>query len=93
MQWCRKRYFHPLDGCSWRFAVATEKRTAEGQPIWFKLAHASDQPIQRHVNLRLDANPFDPQWNEYFRERKFRKRFGITRQEAGISPSWLPALL
>jgi hypothetical protein len=60
------------------------KRTADGQPIWFKLVHASEQPIRRHINLRLDANPFDPWWDEYFQERKFRKRFGITRREAGI---------
>jgi RNA-directed DNA polymerase len=86
-QWCRKRYFHPLGTYAGRFAVVTLKRMANGQPIWFKLVHASEQPIRRHINLRLDANPFDPLWDEYFQERKFRKRFGITRREAGISSS------
>lgn len=91
-QWRRNKYFHPLSGNSWRFAVATERQTADGRPMWFKLARASELPIQRHVNLRLDANPFDPQWCEYFLERKFRKRFGITRREAGITSSRKPVL-
>jgi RNA-directed DNA polymerase len=87
VQWRRKRYFHPLEGYTWRFAVATERRTADGQPVWFKLACASDQPIRRHVKVRLDANPFDPRCHEYFSERKFWKRFGITRREAGVTSS------
>jgi len=86
-QWRRKRYFHLFGTHTQRFAVTTDKKTADGQPIWFKLVRASDYQIQRHVNLRLDANPFDPQWHEYFQERKFRKRFGITRREAGITSS------
>jgi RNA-directed DNA polymerase len=39
-------------------------------------------------NLRkYDGNPFDPQWMPYFEERAFRKKFGISRQQAGIKTS------
>jgi RNA-directed DNA polymerase len=39
-------------------------------------------------NLRkYDGNPFDPQWMPYFEERAFRKKFGISHQQAGIKTS------
>ncbi len=27
-------------------------------------------PIQRHVKVKSDANPFDPHWRSYFETRK-----------------------
>jgi hypothetical protein len=38
------------------------------------------------TKIRRDANPFDSQW-QIFTERAFRKKFGITRRQAGIQPS------
>jgi len=56
--------------------------------IWKRLVYASDTKIKRHIKkIRLDANPFDPQWRPYFEERAFQKKFGISRQQAGIQPS------
>jgi RNA-directed DNA polymerase len=49
--------------------------------------YAGETKIRRHVKIRRDANPFDPQWQPYFVERAFHKKFGITRQQAGIKPS------
>ena len=36
----------------------------------------ADIPIVRHVKIRKDANPFDPQWDMYFvgRGHKASKR-------------------
>jgi RNA-directed DNA polymerase len=86
-RWVRKRYFHAIGGCNWVFAADTGKRTSEGKPIWLKLVDASDTKIRRHVKIRADANPFDPDWQDYFAERAFFKKFGIHRHEAGIKPS------
>jgi RNA-directed DNA polymerase len=85
--WVKKRYFPALDGRNWVFAVKTEKRTADGRPIWKRLVWASDTKIRRHVKIRKEANPFDPSWQPYFEERAFRKKFGISRHQAGIQPS------
>jgi RNA-directed DNA polymerase len=30
------------------------------------LLQESDTPIQRHVKIRADANPHDPEWAPYF---------------------------
>ena len=51
------------------------------------LVYAGETKIRRHVKIRRNANPFDPQWQPYFAERAFHKKFGITRRQAGIKPS------
>ena len=72
---------------AWTFPAKTGKHKPDGTPIWTRLTYASDTPIRRLVKIRQKANPFDPQWRTYFDERKFQKKFGITRQQAGIKPS------
>ena len=86
-RWRKQRYFHSIGGRDWIFAADTGKRTPEGKPIWLKLARASETKIRRHVKIRAEANPFDPDWQDYFAERAFHKKFGIHRHEAGIKPS------
>jgi len=86
-QWVKDRYFPALGRRAWTFAADTGRRTPEGQPVWVKLAYAGDTKIQRHIKIRKDANPFDAQWQLYFQERSFYKKFGIHRRQAGIQPS------
>jgi len=86
-RWVAKRYFHPIDRRTGMFAADTGKRTPEGKPIWLKLVYASDTKIRRHLKIRAEANPFDPDWQDYLADRAFRKKFGIHRHEAGIKPS------
>jgi RNA-directed DNA polymerase len=86
-QWVKDRYFHSVGSKSWVFAVDTGKRSDSGQILWRRLIRASDTPIRRFVKVQAEANPFDPDWYEYFEERAFFKKFGIHRHEAGIKPS------
>ena len=85
--WVKKRYFHPIGNRSWTFAADTGERTPEGKPVWLRLVYASDTKIRRYVKIRANANPFDPHWQDYFKERAFLKKFGIHRHEAGVKPS------
>lgn len=85
--WVKGNCFPALRNRAWTFAVKTDKQTSDGNPVWLRLVYAGDTKIRRHVKIRRDANPFDPQWQPYFKERAFRKKFGITRQQAGIKPS------
>jgi uncharacterized protein RhaS with RHS repeats len=39
--WVLHRYWHPIDGRSWRFAADTGARTLKGRPEWLKLACAN----------------------------------------------------
>jgi len=86
-RWIRKRYFHTIGGDSWVFAVDTGQRLDSGQVLWRKLVQMASIPIQRWRKIRGDANPFDPTWYDYFKERAFFKKFGISRRQAGIPPS------
>jgi RNA-directed DNA polymerase len=65
----------------------TGQQTAEGKPLWTRLVYAGETKIRRHIKIRKIANPFDPQWKSYFRERAFQKKFGISRQQAGVQTS------
>jgi hypothetical protein len=75
----KKRYFPAPGNRNRTFATETSDRTPEGKMIWKRLVYASDTKIKRHVKIRRDANPFDPQWRPYFEERTFQKKFGISR--------------
>jgi hypothetical protein len=55
--------------------------------MWMRLVYAGETKIRRHIEIRKDANPLDPQWKSYYVERAFHKKFGIHRHEAGIKPS------
>ena len=85
--WIRKRYFHSLDSSSWVFAVDTGERLTSGQPIWLKLTRTARIPVRRFLKIRADANPFDPNWFDYLEERASFKKFGLTRRQAGCTPS------
>jgi RNA-directed DNA polymerase len=85
--WVKKHCFPALRNRAWMFAAKTGKLTPDGKPFWNRLIYASDTKIRRHIKIRRNANPFDPQWRIYFKEREFKKMFGTTRQQAKITPS------
>ena len=86
-QWVKERYFHTIGRRTWVFAADTGRRTPAGTPILTCLVYPSSVKIRRHVKTRRGANPFDPLWNQYFLERAFQKKFGISRRKAGITSS------
>lgn len=68
--WVLHRYWHPVDGRSWRFAADTNARTLEGNPDWLKLVCANKTIIRRHLKIRAEANPYDRTWRAYFEDRR-----------------------
>ena len=44
-------------------------KSEDGNIKKVKLVTASDIPIRRHTKIRGDANPFNPDWEEYFEKR------------------------
>ncbi len=82
--WILRKYWHPVDGRSWRFAADYGKRTADGKVEWLKLVCANKTIIRRHLKIKAEANPFDPRWRSYFEDRAFFKKFGLHLHEAGI---------
>ena len=85
--WVKKHCFPAWHNRAWMFAAKTGKQKPDGTLVWTRLTYAGETQIRRHVKIRRNANPFDPEWQPYFAERGFQKKFGITRQQAGIKPS------
>src|SRR5260370_11266228 len=65
-QWVKERYFKSIKGQNWVFygVIATKEGFVENY-----LLHPAHIPIQRHVKIKGEANPYDPAWEEYFEKR------------------------
>jgi RNA-directed DNA polymerase len=66
-RWVKRRYFCEQQGRSWVFCG--ELCTRKGEPYRVALMKAADVRIERHVLIRHEANPYDPEWEPYYEER------------------------
>ena len=71
-RWIKRRYFPRKGNRNWVF-----QDTNAGK--MHTLFHMSSVPIVRHVKIRQDANPFDPQWRNYFETRRRKKTANMPR--------------
>ena len=60
--WKTKKYFTSLQGDNWVFFGNEEAQTRY-------LIRAVHVPIQRHLKIQGEANPYDPAWESYFEKR------------------------
>jgi len=88
-RWIKQRYFHSTGTRNWVFAVATGERFPDGNPILMTLRNAADTPIRRHQKIRMEANPFDPQWGVYFEARKAFKMHNPLKGRKRLIRLWL----
>lgn len=68
LKWIKTKYFRRIAHRDWIFA-AEDGQTREA----VTLVNASDTQIRRHIKIRSNANPYDPEWNDYFAQRKYRR--------------------
>ena len=84
--WIKEKYFKTAENRGWIFA--SEDRVnlyPTGKPKVFSLFYASDTPIKRHIKIRSEANPFDPQFETYFEVRSTSKmRDTLARRKCRI---------
>jgi RNA-directed DNA polymerase len=66
-QWVRSKYFTTVGGNNWVFFGELKRMNGERRLV--HLRRASQTPIRRHIPVRLDVNPYDPQWQEYLARR------------------------
>jgi RNA-directed DNA polymerase len=69
-RWIVDRYFHSISSRSWVFACESGKEPRYSKRKWAQLANASETKIRRHVKVKADANPYDPEWKDYFTGRR-----------------------
>ena len=68
--WIAERYFTRVKNRNWCF-VANFKKGKTDDRIALKRLY--DTKITRYVKIKGEANPFDPEWTEYFEKRKTYK--------------------
>jgi RNA-directed DNA polymerase len=66
--WIKKKYWKTQDFRNWVFAVNTRDR--KGKEITISLRTAASVPIKRHVKIKSEANPYDPEWDLYLEQRE-----------------------
>jgi RNA-directed DNA polymerase len=86
--WVRKKYFHTLGDRNWVFA-AHSGYTKDGQMKLYQLVLAADEPIRRHIKVKPEANPFDPEWEPYFEDRLGTMMKGNLKGRRRLIRLWL----
>jgi len=81
--WIKEKYFKTIGTRNWVF----EGKDNEGK-TW-KLIKASDTPIKRHVKIKADANPFDPEWETYFEERTLQEMMNNLKEKGKLRKLWI----
>src|SRR6202047_3614569 len=66
--WLKPKYFGRRGDRDWTFFGET--CDDQGQPNIVWLYRAKSTPIQRHVKVKGEANPYDPAYATYFEERE-----------------------
>jgi RNA-directed DNA polymerase len=66
-QWVKAHYFGSQGGQNWSFYGRLPE--ADGSTRIIHLSSPAHTPIRRHVKIRGEANPYDPQWEVYFETR------------------------
>lgn len=66
-EWRRRKYFRSHNLRNWIFTSKISK--GNNKATYLDLFEAGSVPIKRHIKIRSEANPFDPQFKEYFEQR------------------------
>jgi RNA-directed DNA polymerase len=87
VRWVQEKYFKTRGKQKWIFA-ATEKQE-DGTQRELVLLKESDTPIQRHVKIKANANPHDPEWEQYFESRWGKKMLNSPSGRVKLYRVWL----
>lgn len=83
-QWRNKKYFRTQGMRRWIFSVKVKNK--KGDYFFLDLFTASQLPIRRHVKIRAEANPYDPQYADYFSERERLKSSRRIQDQGFLNP-------
>jgi RNA-directed DNA polymerase len=92
-RWIKEKYFRTIGTRRWVFAGEVEGK--RGEILDLQLYRAAMVHIQRHKLIKGEANPYDPQWEEYFDQRlgikwlqgtNRKKLIALWKNQAGKCP-------
>lgn len=70
--WIIRRYYTCVRLDRWRFHCIIKDKEGNKKPLY--LRNASETKIRRHKKILASANPFNPQFKEYFQKREKERR-------------------
>lgn len=68
LEWVRNRYWHKSGTRQWVYSTVCKNK--RGEEYTLSLITLANTPLLRYTKVRADANPFDPQYDEYFAKRR-----------------------
>jgi len=68
LRWLKAKYFARRGNRDWSFFGETCDDEGQLNEVW--LYYANSTPIQRHVKVKGEANPYDPAYETYFEDRE-----------------------
>ena len=90
LTWIKSHYFKTVRNNHWTFTGIDD----QGHPRY--LFKAGLVPVTRHIKIKAAANPYDPEWDDYFEKRYTRKWFSskwgrskmrlLWYQQSGLCP-------
>jgi RNA-directed DNA polymerase len=84
--WVRRKYFDAPHS-RWAFHGMADNHKGQTRQVW--LWKARPTPIQRHIKVRSQANPYDPEWETYFEKRLDEKTVANLRSRESLRWLWL----
>jgi len=66
-RWIKAKYFKSVGRRNWVFSGTIKMSDEKNQIV--HLRRAAYTPIKRHIKVRGEANPYDPEWETYFENR------------------------
>jgi len=86
--WRKQRYFLESGSNAWNFACQVKDNSTSSGSRLSELRHASATKIRRHIKIRADANPFDPDWESYFEQRLQHKMLHAFQGRKQLRAIW-----
>jgi len=87
--WISGRYYKRFRG---RIEYGTAYFTASGERKVVRLFQTADVPIRYHIKVRAKANPYDPAFDDYFKERERRQHYQAMKDRIKINTTFYQTL-
>lgn len=85
-QWIADKYWHVAKGRGWHFASYFKK--PNGRQDSLTLKHLSSIHYTDYTQIKGDANPFDPEYVQYFDQRETKKMLETLKGKNSLLHLW-----
>ncbi len=85
-EWIKDKYFKSTGNRNWVFQTTIKDK--DGEPKTIRLIKAADVAIKRHIKIKAEANPYDPDWEVYFEKRIGLKMLDNLKEKKRLYRLW-----